>query len=166
MTTAKGQKRTAEQANATIEKWLADPDPKPAAVLGIRMIQGEWISAKDAEAVGVSGAYLSQVRETLAIANYDVQAKKIGGNARTYRVRQKGERRNGASVMGPERPPHLQRGKTPPPLVHTETVGESYPVLGSTLIVRALALTDDGLRVQLSDGNGHAWWASVNSHVG
>lgn len=47
-----------------------------------------------------------------------------------------------------------------------QPVGATYPPLGASLLVKALALTDTGVMLQLSDGNGSAWQVTITGHVG
>jgi hypothetical protein len=132
--------------------WLADPDASMTATLGARMLRGEWVSTDDGAAVGAGATVVGQAVAALRRAGYDVEEDQPFGNRRkTYRVRPGSEpSANGHSIVGP--------------------VGASemiHPPVGSKVTVRAVAMGARGaLEVHLSDGNGHAWTATVTGYVG
>jgi hypothetical protein len=139
-------------APATVARWQAQPDSGPSAVLGTRMLAGEWTSARDAEALGVSQSMANQVRATLVAAGYTLETRPRpeGGNGKEHRVK---------AVPGPKRG---ARSKA----VRAEQAGATHPQLGATLTVRALALDErGGLVVHLSNGHGAAWTAQITGHV-
>ena len=128
----------------TIERWRDQPDGSATAVLGLRMLAGEWITSADATELGASTSLVGSVCKQLRKAGYTVAAKSAGGNARAFRVAAKGARRKTTA----------------------EAEGVTYPALGAHLTVRALALDDGGnLVVQLSNGTGAAWTARITGHV-
>jgi hypothetical protein len=137
------------QAAQTVARWQAQPDRGPTAVLGARMLAGEWVGSADAIALGSSGTVANQVRTTLKAAGYKLESQSAGPAGRkAYRVK-------------PGGPAKQQRRP-----VATEAEGTTYPALGAHLTVRALALDEGGnLVVHLSNGTGAAWAARLTGHV-
>jgi hypothetical protein len=153
----------AKNPAATVEYWNKNPD-SVVAVLGLRMLAGEWTQADDVPA-GRSKSLLGQTVGVLRAAGYDVETMRAptgGGNRRAFRVRQVGERKTGAraGLLGPP------RGRVASAPVAVENAGTTHPQLGAKLTVRALALDDRGhLVVHLSNGHGAAWAARITGHV-
>lgn len=136
------------QAAQTVARWQAQPDRGPTAVLGARMLAGEWVGSADAVALGAAQTVANQVRTTLKAAGYKLESQSAGPAGRkAYRVK--------AARKAPTRR-H----------VAAEAEGTTYPALGAHLTVRALALDEGGnLVVHLSNGTGAAWAAHLTGHV-
>ena len=133
--------------------WLENPDGSKSAAIGARMMRGEWTTGQDVVAMGANQSMAHQVRGRLKKAGYRLESKSAGpAGLKAYRVRPgKVAHENGA---GRDR------------VAHPGAAAETYPSLGATLVVRALAMTDAGVVVHLSDGNGGAWSAAITGHVG
>ena len=138
---------TADNAAATVKRWQrnAEAPTSHTAVLGLRMLAGEWTSSADAIEGGASGGLVTQVCTVLRAAGYTVQEQARGGNGKAFRIK-----------------PTRGQAKA----VRREQAGTSHPQLGAVLTVRALALDEGGaLVVHLSNGNGSAWLAQITGHV-
>jgi hypothetical protein len=137
-------KRNAD-AEATVARWRTDPERSNVAMVGARILSGEWTTAAwVVNEVGAAASTLSQVAATLRAAGYKVETQSAGGNAKAYRVKA------------------AKRRAT----VTAEHAGITHPQLGAVLTVRALALDEGGnLVVHLSNGS-HAWTAAITGHVG
>jgi hypothetical protein len=132
-------------AEATVRRWQENPERSNSAIIGGRILSGEWTTAEWVGAeVGVSHSMLSQVVTTLRAAGFKVEEKRTGtGNAKQYRVRTA-----------------KRRAK-----VDAEHAGITHPQLGAVLTVRALALDEGGnLVVHLTNGHA-AWTAAITGHV-
>jgi hypothetical protein len=156
------------------ERYAAEPDTEisVSAQVARRMWAGEAISPLAiANEYHCSSSLPGVIVRELRQIGYVVETKQDqgrGNNAVTHQITGKGEPQ-------PDPPPPRAAKKramfsrprkvselAPPPASTTA----AYPLLGASLQVKALALRDDGVIMQLVDGNGGAWQVSITGHVG
>lgn len=138
MAKAKVRRATGTPAER-VSFWLAHPDASIRARLASDMFR-RFVGQHDAKALGASNSIFAQTVNLVRDAGFslDEEPRPYGGTA--YRVR------------------------TGPPITTTRP-GTAHPELGAVLTVRALALSADGLVVQLSAGNGSGWTAVITGYV-
>jgi hypothetical protein len=117
----------------------------------------------------MSPSLLSQVVQALELSGYRVERIPVPGRVRAvlYRVASTPKARAEISPAPPT-DPEPERGEPVQSwdaTIASEIPGETYPTLGSSLVVRVLALTGDGrLVMHLANGRG-TWQAEITGHV-
>lgn len=131
-----------------VAMWRENPERSLTAVLGLRMIDGEWVGPSALEEEGANKSGFTPIIKTLRGAGYALEDRvpEAGpGNAREYRVAASKARRT---------------------TVRNEQRGVTHPEVGSMLRVRAVIAEDDGrLLVHLTNGTG-AWTVQIMAQVG
>ena len=153
---------------ARYERYASDPENQTsiAAQIARRLWAGEAVKSQEAaEQYGCSDSMPGVVVRELRRIGYRIASERGQGNVVTYRVTGKGE----PLSDGP--PPRRRATFSRPTKVSelapkTAPTHSSYPLLGASLEVKALALRDDGVVMQLVDGNGGAWQVTITGHVG
>ena len=135
------------KAAATVDKWRANPSASGTAAIGAAMLGGQWTTADDAAALGISTSIVGQVVAKLRTAGYDIATQPAGPSGLlAYRVAgSEAASTNGNGGHGPT---------------------ATHPPVGAKVVVKAVAMGARGaLVVHLSDGNGNAWAATITGYV-
>jgi hypothetical protein len=155
-----------------LERWQNQPETETSisAQIARRLWAGETISPMAMQADYHTTASLTGVivRDLRQVGWQIETTREPGrGNAVTYQVTGRGQPLPDR-VKGRAKP--AARAVRQPPTrevaPRAEPRAAAYPPLGASLSVRALALTDAGVILQLSDGNGSAWQCTITGHVG
>ena len=152
--------KTPAQAQRTINGWMDPANMSTSAQLGRQLALGDWLTPEWMRTTMGANlntrGLLSQVTNMFRVAGFHVEKRPDPGHplAKQYRIR-------GGS---PRPEPTLD--VVQPESVPSAGISQQYPVLGASLTVRALALTDDGgVLLHLSDGEGGAWQAQITGWV-
>jgi hypothetical protein len=164
--------KTKPQAERLVRGWLNPDNDSHSATLARQLASGEWLTPEWQASCMVGAdinkrALLSYVVGSFRAAGYHVQMERASSHpsAKQYRIRG-GLHRSARATLSDE--DALEKVRSLPEVVKRSpaaVVASEYPRLGHALSVRALALTDDGVLIHLSDGDGGAWQALITGYV-
>jgi hypothetical protein len=149
---------TAEQSIRRIAHWGDDLTAGGiSGQIARQLLSGDWLTPEWLEQLGARRALLAQVVAMFDLAGYEVERMQLepssAGGRMAYRLTQ--QNHNMAASLQPKLEPQVVE----------QPASQPNPALGAELQVRALALSDDGVQLQLSDGNGSAWLCLITGYL-
>lgn len=165
---------TPEQSSRRIERYRDDlTNTSTSATIARQLLTGDWLTPSWLErhirSSGNRRTLAAQVVSMFEAAGFAIERKQdqpssMGGKT-SWRLASRPE---AGKAPGALCSPTYDRQPFDEPLtpqVVETPATQPNPALGMQLQVRALALSDDGVQLQLSDGNGNAWLCLITGYL-